>query len=618
MFKKFMAMLLAVIMVASMTTVVMADDPATVKDALREYAIERFGISEASIDTWLENKLNPSIPIDVATDIEVKETGTSTWTDGPLTVVERQTSNIPTFDYKAVVDMSVVKEKYDGYIALANAAIDAKGGNDDNKTALRSELAAMPVSGEFVIQITVPAELQLPASVESGSNMDGFNAEAKTIFYEKSRSVVPDTVDEKSVNIVTVTVGVGHKEGSSETPATKTELDTYLGEDLILTCEGVQPTAFGTYQVTGQFTGYTDIDGELEVDDDELAKLTYQSEPKGVDDEEINHNPDNTEAPVVAATIIVKKRSGDSSGGSSSNTVTVQFIEDGKVIKTVTNEDKVTVDLSTVTPEEREGFTFSGWYLDKELTQKATSPLEVTKDTKVYAKWVVKGPVLQTEDHFAYIIGYTDGTVRPLNNIIREEVAAIFFRLLTEEAGEAMHEEIAPYSDVPQTKWSSTPIATLAKGGYITGRPDGTFAPEADITRAEFATIAARFSGDVETRETNFSDVDGHWAESYIKVCVANGWITGYTDGTFKPDQNITRAEAMAIVNRMLGRAVDAEGIKAVADDIYYFGDNPEGTWCYYIVLEATNSHDYDRAEGETYETWTKVTEIRDWAAYEK
>lgn len=596
MFKRIMAMLLSVVMVASMTTIVMADDPATIKDALRAFATDIVG--SGNVDTWLNRSL------DVPTDIEVKESGTSVWKDGPVSITERTTGDIPTFDYKAVVDMSAVKETFEDYVAGAMVAINAKGGG--NIGTLTTALESVEVTGTFTITIDVPAGLELPASVESGSNMDGFNAEAKTIFHEASRSVSGDA---GSGYTVTVVVGVGGLNTANGDKATKAELDTYLGADLVLTCEGVQPKDFGTYQIVGNFSGNTVIG-------DNIGTIAYQSEPKGTVDG-TNHNPDGTTTPNVAATIIVNKY--ESTGGGVSKDVTVRFIDGETVIKTVTERNAVELDLNTIAPDAKEGYTFVGWYRDKELTQRASTPFKVTKDTDLYAKWqAFGGPVLQTDDHFAYIIGYTDGTVRPLNNIIREEVAAIFFRLLTEEAGEAMHEEIAPYSDVPSTKWSSTPIATLAKGGYITGRPDGTFAPEADITRAEFATIAARFSGDVETGETNFSDVNGHWAENYIKVCVANGWITGYTDGTFKPDQNITRAEAMAIVNRMLGRAVDAEGIEAVADDIYYFGDNPEGTWCYYIVLEATNSHDYDRAEGETYETWTKVTEIRDWAAYEK
>lgn len=599
MFKRIMAMLLSVVMIASMTTIVMADDPTTVKEAIIAYG-EGKGLTGATLESWLTRSL------DVPTDIEVKESGTSVWKDGPITITERTTGNIPTFDYKAVVDMPVVKDIFDDYVAGAMVAINTKGGA--NVSTLTDALEDIIVTGTFTITISVPAGLELPPSVASGSNMDGFNAEAKTIFHEVSRDVVGDA---DSGYTVTVEVGVGGTE-TDATSATKAELDEYLDTDLVLTCEGVQPTAFGTYQMVGNFEGNTVIG-------DDIATISYQSEPKGTVDG-TNHNPDGTTTPNVAATIKVNKyeSTGGSSGGASRD-VTVNFMDGETIIKTVTERNAVELDLDTITPDAKEGYTFVGWYRDKELTQRASTPFKVTKDTNLYAKWqAFGGPVLQTEDHFAYIIGYTDGTVRPLNNIIREEVAAIFFRLLTEEAGEAMHEEIAPYSDVPSTKWSSTPIATLAKGGYITGRPDGTFAPEADITRAEFATIAARFSGDVETHETDFSDVDGHWAENYIKVCVANGWITGYTDGTFKPDQSITRAEAMAIVNRMLGRSVDAKGIEAVADDIYYFGDNPEGTWCYYIVLEATNSHDYERAEGETYETWTKVTEIRDWAAYEK
>ncbi len=577
MFKRIMAMLLSVVMIASMTTVVMAA-PSTIKGALTQFATE----NGENIDELTTREVSVEADINVA----VKNTGV--WKDSHTETVPK--SDISTVVYQAAIDMTNVRTTFNLLTNLAGSAITQVGGSNDLKESIKDTL----VKGEFDIVITYPQDYEEEAQeIANGTNMAGFDAESKKLFSERAaRSIDLDS------NTITIKIKVGNGTATANAGyATHLELANNLSEELTFDfSDGVKPSTYGEYRVTGELSGWTEIYEGSVAEENKLGRITYSS---------------NT----ASALVEVK----EPQGGSVSRDVTVRFFDGKEVVKTVTEKYVVQLDLSTIVPEAKEGYTFVGWYRDKELTKRASTQFKVINDTDLYAKWqVFGGPVLQTEDHFAYIIGYTDGTVRPLNNIIREEVAAIFFRLLTEEAGEAMHEEIAPYSDVPQTKWSSTPIATLAKGGYITGRPDGTFAPEADITRAEFATIAARFSGDVETGETNFSDVDGHWAENYIKVCVANGWITGYTDGTFKPDQNITRAEAMAIVNRMLGRAVDAKGIEAVADDIYYFGDNPEGTWCYYIVLEATNSHDYDRAEGETYETWTKVTEIRDWAAYEK
>ncbi len=598
MMKRLMAVILTVVMVASLGMVAFADDgsvsPTNVKEALYALGADK-GLSGTAIETWLTRS------IDVSADVEVKESGTGTWKDGPVTITEKKVDNIPTFDFKATIYMDVVKKEFNKYIEGAKLAISLKGGS--NETALLNELENMPVSGSFEIIVEVPEGLVIPDSIINGSNMEGFNDEAKTIFHEDSRNY--------SDNKLTIVVGVGGTATNADTYATKAELDSYLGSDLVLTCEGIQPEAFGTYQMKGLFNGQTVIG-------DSIATVNYSSTPLG--DE---HNPDKMVKPYASATITIKKSShtGTSTGSNTSDEAEVEFIVDGKVMRTVKGREPFTIDISEIIPEEKEGFEFEGWYLDKELTKKASDSITITKDTELYAKWKVKsgpGPVLNMDDHFAYIIGYPDGTVKPLNNIDREEVATIFFRLLTEEAGEALNREIAPYSDVEATKWSSTAIATLSNGNYITGYEDGTFKPDQSITRAEFATIAARFSGDTNGGGVELNDIAGHWAENYIKVCTANGWIVGYEDGSFKPDQPITRAEAMAIVNRMLNRAIDAESIKAVADDIYYFVDNNVSDWSYYAVLEATNSHDYDRAEGETYETWTKVTEIRDWVTYEK
>ena len=561
--KRILAMFLVVSMVISMGTV-MVGAASTVKAALADY----LGVSESAVAANAVRRV--SVPI----DIKVKESGTSVWSDS-VTVEETSSGNIPTFDFMATIDMSVVEEKFNDYISIATLAGVPSGVIND-----------LVVTGEFTITINFPSGLTVS---EESKNNAFFNAEVSNLFEETGRTL--------SGNTGTITVKVKDN-------IKKTDLDDHIADDLTFTGEGVKPTAFGTYKVEGKFEGTTYI----KEDDETIASIHYDSYEASDDTLEWAY-----------ATVIANKYYSGGGGGGGSSAIKVDFIVDGKVYKSVSGKSPATVDISEIVPAEKEGYEFVGWYLDKELTKPATSPIEVTTSTKLYAKYkVATGPVLNKDDHFAYIIGYTDGTVRPLNNILREEVATIFFRLLTEEAGEAMHKAVAPYSDVPETRWSSTAIATLSSGGYITGRPDGTFGPSEFITRAEFATIAARFTETLGENGVQLSDIDGHWAKNYIEACAAAGLITGYTDGTFKPDQYITRAEAMAIVNRMLDRAVDAEGIKAVEDDIYMFRDNQAGTWCYYIVLEATNSHDFTRAEDAEYETWTKVTEVRDWAAYEK
>lgn len=211
---------------------------------------------------------------------------------------------------------------------------------------------------------------------------------------------------------------------------------------------------------------------------------------------------------------------------------------------------------------------------------------------------------LNRDDHFAYVSGYADNTVRPGNNITREEVASIFYRLLTDTSRAIYETDTNDFSDVAGDRWSNRAISTLTNAGIISGYPDGTFRPDQTITRAEFAAIAARFDMITENLENPFSDTAGHWAENLISFAASKSWVSGYSDGTFLPQKAITRAEAMTLVNNVLNRKVDKEGLLPGAKQ---WSDNPEGTWYYYEVLEATNSHDYTRDEGATAEQWTAL-----------
>ena len=223
---------------------------------------------------------------------------------------------------------------------------------------------------------------------------------------------------------------------------------------------------------------------------------------------------------------------------------------------------------------------------------------------------------LNSDDHFAYIVGYPDGNVRPTGNITRAEVATIFFRLLTEEVRNENMTWDNPFSDVNKGDWFDCAISTLYAMGIINGYPDGTYDPNGFITRAEFAAIAARFDTIGNDFEQSFGDVYGHWAEDEIAAAKAHGWLTGYEDGTFKPDQLITRAEAMTIVNRVLNRI--PESADALLDDMVKWPDNADtSAWYYLAVQEATNSHFYDRTDSNK-EIWTEIREPRDWTELEK
>ncbi len=225
-------------------------------------------------------------------------------------------------------------------------------------------------------------------------------------------------------------------------------------------------------------------------------------------------------------------------------------------------------------------------------------------------------PSLNTYDHFAYIVGYPDGRIRPENNITRDEVATIFFRLLTDDTRGIYWSQVNHYIDVPQDLWSNNAISTLTNAGILGGDGTAYFRPEDYITRAEFATIAARFSDAVSSGSGKFRDVNGHWSEEYVEIAAEEGWIQGYEDGTFKPDQNITRAEAMTIVNNVLGRKVHASGL---LPGMTSWSDNRDTSeWYYAAVQEAANTHNYRRDRNSEYETWTEVGDNPDWVKLEQ
>ena len=224
--------------------------------------------------------------------------------------------------------------------------------------------------------------------------------------------------------------------------------------------------------------------------------------------------------------------------------------------------------------------------------------------------------MLNKTDHFAYVIGYPDGTVHPNGQITRAEVATIFFRLLRDEVRDGAFTTSNTYSDVAYGKWYNNPISTMSALGIITGYPDGTFKPNKPITRAEFAAIAARFDETQSGKSATFSDVIGHWAAKEIGIAYYNDWIKGYPDGTFKPDQNITRAEAMTLINRVLERKPESPA--DLLTNMNKWTDNMDTSkWYYLDVQEATNSHSYTR-KTFNYELWRQMLPDPDWSRYER
>ena len=325
----------------------------------------------------------------------------------------------------------------------------------------------------------------------------------------------------------------------------------------------------------------------------------------------------NTDPNGITGDVTYVYRFGSTGGGSSSGhstRYTLHYESNGGTAykdERYSSGTKVTLDKTPT----RESYTFTGWYADKELTQKISS-IKMTSDKTVYAGWEATGvpDKLNGDDHFAYVIGYPDGKVHPKGNISRAETATIFFRLLKADIRDGNLTADNGFSDVANGQWHNKAISTMAKLGIVKGRRADSFDPDASITRAEFAAICARFNTKPVENSGSFSDISGHWAENEIERAAAFGWISGYPDGTFRPDARITRAEAMTMINRVLCRMPQSKS--DLLDSMVTWPDNKPSDWHYLAVQEATNSHDFNR-QGEVGESWTKLTSVPDWTRYQ-
>ena len=325
----------------------------------------------------------------------------------------------------------------------------------------------------------------------------------------------------------------------------------------------------------------------------------------------------NTDPNGITGDVTYVYRFGSTGGGSSSGhstRYTLHYESNGGTAykdERCSSGTKVTLDKTPT----RESYTFTGWYADKALTQKITS-VTMNGDKTVYAGWEATGvpDKLNGDDHFAYVVGYSDSTVRPSANISRAETATIFFRLLKSDIRDGNLTADNDFSDVSDGQWHNKAISTMAKLGIVKGRRADRFDPDASITRAEFAAICARFNTKPVENSSSFSDISGHWAENEIERAAAFGWISGYPDGTFRPDARITRAEAMTMINRVLCRMPQSES--DLLDSMVTWPDNKPSDWHYLAVQEATNSHDFNR-QGEVGESWTKLTSVPDWKRYQ-
>lgn len=303
---------------------------------------------------------------------------------------------------------------------------------------------------------------------------------------------------------------------------------------------------------------------------------------------------------------------------------------------------------------EKEGYSFIGWNTSMDGTgndYNADDIFTIDKNITLFAKWEknkvpvepptpidpvdpsrpnepepvepskpvepdTSKPELNKKDHFGYMIGYKDGTFRPNDNITKAETATIFFRMLEDSSRNKYWSTTNDFKDVKNTAWYNNALSTLANAKIIEADKDGNVNPNANTTRAELAVLLTKFFDEKGTETHKFTDIKGHWAESEIAKVAAKGWIEGYTDGSFKPDQAVTRAEAVKMINKVLERTPDKNNLLS---GMIEFKDNQDKSkWYYAEIQEATNSHEYTRKDNKSLEIWTKLLPMRDWAALEK
>ncbi len=514
-------------------------------------------------------------------DLKVKATDASSWS-GETTISSGQT-----VDLKATIDMEAVRTEFDTCYLLATAYFNG----DETKTK------ALPVEGTFNVLLEYPQGVTLSQTTIDKTDMSDFDAATSDIFVADGARTVSEENGIKTLKIpfkVKSGITVGYlKDYENDNKA-------YF-PDMEIVATGVAATTDGApHHLYGELTGaVTYGDGVIN------AKINFKhEEPRPEAIIRVNDS-----VPPSGGGVTNYKISFETNGGTACTNV---FYRSGRNIT-----------LSMLPVPEREGYTFAGWYMDAGLNEKADT-FTLRKNITLYAAWTaVEAPggeyvpeLLNGADHFAYIIGYPDGTVQLNGSITRAEVATIFFRLLKDEVRDENLTYENDFVDVQEGAWYNGPISTLTALGILNGKDGDVFAPNSDITRGEFAAIVSRFAEKSAEVAHDFDDVDGHWAESDIYKAAAFGWIKGYEDNTFRPDTEITRAETMTLINRVLGRV--PETTSDLLDDMAKWTDNKnEDTWFYIAVQEATNSHDYDRKENG-YETWTKVNENRDWSTYEK
>lgn len=438
----------------------------------------------------------------------------------------------------------------------------------DNETKQTASNETYRVKGTLTFYIKYPTDAGIDMPKQEVGSMHGFvknDENGNLAIYEDVERKI--TKNNDGTSTLTITVKIKNPDNSSLDYITGNQLinhPEYFGD--IEYVQTASITKGGTYPIT----------------------MTVREELECL---ELN---DGKETHIITIKMVPEPKSAIATATVTGTELTINVKNGNNIIIPADKSGKV--NLKEVTIPERKGFVVSEFFKDSSYTQVAEDIVDVKDVFEVYVKYVNVTPpeIMNSQDHNAYVMGYPDGTICPEDNITRDEVSTILYRLLKEDVRKEFESSSNGFIDVTKDMWSNTYVSTMAKGGFLKGYSDGTFRPEDSITRAEFVTILSRLYGDnlpeIQNSKCNYTDIKGHWAEDYIKAIYELEIVNGYQDGKFKPDKNITRAEVMAIVNRTLVRYAgsSASGAKK-------WTDVNAKDWYYKDILEATNSHTFER-----------------------
>ena len=525
--KKFMALCLTFIFLINVFSFVAVQAATTYSSPLKNFILAKYSESSGIGSDTVEDVFKGTKTIAVPTDITLKASSEATYVNGPVTMTDDGVNSV---DFKANIDMSAVKTNIATYRTVANSLINNNTDPSFDNTALTNDMNTAVATGRFIIAVKYPANFTIPAAMLNGTAMYGFSSQ--NVFSNVFEETVPRTVsvanavNGKAYKVLRIYVDV-------KPNVTLSVLENYL-DNLTLTCEGVTVAGTGKFSVIGLVSGSVNIVSTYSGSPETIGRVIYNfiQEPANAD-----AAPDNgLTASDITGTVVINAFVPGPGTRPSANKYALNIIFGDEIPELkFSYTSGTTVNLDELVAESMAGKKVEGYYLDEEFSKPVESKFLISQNTTVYVKWVDE--VLDSTEHFAYVIGYPveetgRDEVRPENNISREEIATIFYRLLKTDERDKLFTAVNNFTDVEKSRWSNKAISTMANGGYIIGYEDGSFNPEGFITRAEFVTIAARFykvdESTILGTTATFPDISSHWAENYIKYALGEEWIQGY------------------------------------------------------------------------------------------